>query len=697
MDIKRLLTGMAVALLLVISWNQLILYLGKTHPEWGWSTTQPTTLPAVSPFSPSTQSTPVAQVEMPKATAVTTTGPATTQAASRFAAVPSTQPDRVTLGSAAKSDPAFTMALTVSPRGAGLSDVVLNDFRRTVETQDPYVFQQPYGGVDDDETRSLATRSITIDDSTVDLLGRTWDLVSRTNTSATYRATVTRDGLPAVQVEKTYTLTPRTNDEKTPEGYEVTVAYKVKNLTGAPIAARLDFNGPNAPPRENDRADDRTVVGGYNHEGFAVLNHASITELTKDKPTKDFSTDPDGKPFLWAGIGSVYFNAVVRPDQTQPIQILYAQALGLNLDNPLDQHAMMKFQTNVFTLPAGASATAVSQVFLGPKKRELLNNAYYAAPLIKYDATLVMTSGLCGFCTFTPIINGLYFLLSIFHMVLRDWGLAIICLVFVVRACLHPITKRSQVNMAKMSKMGPEIERLKKKHGDNKDELNKAMMQFYKTQGATPILGCLPMFLQMPIWIALYSSLQSTFELRQSPFLWGLTWIKDLAHPDRLIYFPTAPFQFFFIHLDAINVLPIILGVVSFMQAKVTQAQQPPPSTPEQAQQQKMMKWMTLMLPVILYNGPSGLNLYIMTSSIFGIIESKIVRKHIVEREALEKAGAVIVDSKPDDLPPPGTVRRKGGPTEPEKKPGGIMGWIGELQRKAEEMQKEQMKKGKKK
>src|SRR2546423_4854244 len=107
-------------------------------------------------------------------------------------------------------------------------------------------------------------------------------------------------------------------------------------------------------------------------------------------------------------------------------------------------------------------------------------------------------------------------MLSAFHWVTRDWGLAIICLVIVVRVALHPITKRSTISMQKMGKMGPEIERLKKKYGDNKDELNKAMMQVYKEQGFTPVLGCLPMFLQMPIWIALWQALQTTFELRQA-------------------------------------------------------------------------------------------------------------------------------------------------------------------------------------
>ena len=131
------------------------------------------------------------------------------------------------------------------------------------------------------------------------------------------------------------------------------------------------------------------------------------------------------------------------------------------------------------------------------------------------------------------------------------------------------------------------------------------------------LLGCLPMFIQMPIWIALWSSLQSTFELRLAPFLWGFTWIKDLAQPDHLITFAT-PFSFFFLHIDGINILPILLAVVFYLQQKI-QPQQPA-TTPEQQQQQKMMKWMmVLMFPLMLYSGPAGLNLYILTSTTIGI------------------------------------------------------------------------------
>ena len=147
--------------------------------------------------------------------------------------------------------------------------------------------------------------------------------------------------------------------------------------------------------------------------------------------------------------------------------------------------------------------------------------------------------------------------------------------------------------------------------------------------------------------------------------------------------------------IDAINVLPVIMGVVSFMQAKIMQAQQPPATTPEQETQKKMMVWMSLLLPVFLYNGPSGLNLYIMTSTFIGIIESKIVRDHIKQREEAEKAGRVIVDAGKKF----GRGGGDSGPIGAAKKPqkpggGGLMGWLAELQSRAEQIRREADKRG---
>jgi YidC/Oxa1 family membrane protein insertase len=239
------------------------------------------------------------------------------------------------------------------------------------------------------------------------------------------------------------------------------------------------------------------------------------------------------------------------------------------------------------------------------------------------------------------------------------------------------------MSMSKLSKFGPEIERLKQKYGDDKEALNREMMSFTKEHGVTSgLMGCLPMLLQMPIWIALWSSLQSTFELRHASFLWGFTWIKDLAQPDRLIYFPDHAIRFWYLHLDSINILPILMAVVFWIQQKLSP--KPPTMTDEQAMQYKMMQYMSLLFPLFLYNGPSGLNLYILTSTSIGIIESKRIRDHIKQREEAEKAGKVIVDAKPT------RASKRLDRTEPQpKKKGGFMGFLADLQKKAQDLQRE--------
>src|SRR6266513_4270951 len=235
--------------------------------------------------------------------------------------------------------------------------------------------------------------------------------------------------------------------------------------------------------------------------------------------------------------------------------------------------------------------------------------------------------------------------------------------------------------MAGMSKLGPEIKLIQERHKDDKEAMNREMMAFYKEHGVSNFLGCLPMFLQMPIWIALWSSLQSTFELRHASFLWGFTWIKDLSQPDRLVAF-SHPYTWWMLHVDAISLLPILMGVVFWIQQKMSP--KPPTMTPEQEQQYKIMQWMSLLFPLVLYNGPSGLNLYILTSTAIGIVESKRIRAHIKQREEAEKSGKIIVDAKPT------RASKKLGRMEDEKaaKPGCVMGWLAELQKKAGEVRR---------
>jgi YidC/Oxa1 family membrane protein insertase len=670
MEARRLVIGMALAMAIVFLWPTMFTFIGKqlgydmSPPKVVDSTTQPSTQESSAPTTASSQN-------------ASTTSPAST---ALLHAIPSTQPAEVQIGSSAEKDKVYKMALSISPMGAGLNSVILNEFKSTPQGSEPYIFNQPYSQ-GDSTTRAFATQSITINNTTVDLQNVEWTLENRESNRAAYSIVVSDISGPVARVHKIFEVLPATDPGG---GYQTLLTQKIENLTDHPLSVRMDFNGPTQPPRESDRGGDRQVLAGYLQKGMIEIAHDMIETFSKDKPPKEYSKDKEGDPMMWVGEASIYFQSILRPipltdPSSAPDYLKTVSAQVVNPDSRPEEHEIaVTLETTDLNIAAKNSLTLPMQVFFGPRQRKLLNSDYYASFPLSYNKTLVLTSGFCGFCTFQWLIDVLVWLLRAFHVVTRDWGLAIIALVILVRVLLHPITKRSQVSMSKMSKMGPEMEKLKKKYGDNKDELNKAMMGFYKEQGVTPILGCLPMFLQTPIWIALWQALQTTFELRHAPFLWGFTWIHDLSKPDHLITFAHPIPLVFGYTISAINLLPLLLAVVFFIQGKM----QPKPAalTKEQEQQQKMMQWMTLLFPLMLYTGPSGLNLYIFTSTTIGIFESRIVRQHIKDREEAEKAGRVIVDA--------GAKFKGGGKKLPaeQTKPSGLMGWVSRLQERAEQI-----------
>jgi len=221
----------------------------------------------------------------------------------------------------------------------------------------------------------------------------------------------------------------------------------------------------------------------------------------------------------------------------------------------------------------------------------------------------------------------------------------IVILVLLMRLILHPITKYSQVSMHKMSKLAPRAEEIKKKYASNKAEMNKKLMELYREQGASPIIGMLPMFIQMPIWIALWSAINTSIDLRGAPFL--PVWITDLSAPDALISWPALTIPLLGWTLSSLNLLPILMGVAFYLQQKLMPMQTAAPTNPQMAQQQKMMMIMLpIIMPLALYNGPSGVNLYIMASTFAGVIEQYAIRKHIQDREEQEAKGTVPVTSK---------------------------------------------------
>ena len=687
MDTKRLVIVMVVSMALIFGWQYGNFLLRKAHPEWypqPTATDQPAgTGSATAPAPP-----------------VATTQQAVPTPPAGGLRVVGGNPSTVLLGfnkyDTKHEHANFPVALEVNSLGASLDAATLNQYKRNARVEEPYVFQTPYANLTQPIARAFITRTIYVNGQALDLSAVHWRQAEKSDTKATYTVDVFPPGSDRpITVNKSFEI--REASKHPGLGYEVALSHSVVNTSGQSHRVKLAFNGPNIPTIEGLR-EVPEIVAGFNSDPARNKEVVLKNKTAGGFKANADSTDIDAlneSPILWAGSMSAYFDAIVRPAIVNGKPVNLGDVRAVAIAPPGEAHEAfvnLFFETQELTTGDQPLAFPM-EVYLGPRGRFILDKGeYFPAFPLQYDKTLVLTGGWCGICTWTWLINVLVWMLSMFQLGLRDWGLAIMALVIVVRLALHPITKKSQVSMAKMGKLAPEMERLKQKYKDDKEGMNRAMMQLYKEQGFIPILGCLPIVLQMPIWIALWAALQSTFELRHAPFLWNMTWIKDLSQPDRLIAF--EPFKLPILGIvmgpiDGLNILPILLGFVFYVSAKLQP--KPPTMTPEQEQQQKMMLvMMPLLFPLMLYSGPSGLNLYILTSTAIGIWESKRVRAHIKAQEEREKAGPVIVDAPARKG---GKEPAKTGAAKPAKAAGGLAGWLANLQQRAEELRREADKK----
>lgn len=672
MDNKRLMIGMLLALAIMLGWNFFTMTMAK---KYNWDLGQ---RPAAPVEAVQTQPT-------PQTASATPSGDQRADK-SQYHVVVTSAGQSALLGSTTMSDKQWALGVQTQPQGAAISSVTLNQFRKDVNPEDgPYVFQhKPELG-----SASMATLWAKINGQRVDLSDAAWELLpgDPATGTLTYALTIA-DQKPVVRILKTLTVQKRDSKGM---GYEVPIRHRIENLGETSVEVQLGIAGPTTPPRETERGPDLLVVGGYNKNpdyptaGDITTKTWGIEQLKGEKQTTDLTLGDKNRPFIWAGQTSTYFDALILPQSENYVlsapYLEKVEAKGLlPHEAAAPTGAELIFQTKPLSLEKDGAKEIEFLTFFGPKDRSVITNDYFGVYPRLYQVTLT-TGGSC-FCTIQKLVDVMVGLLRFFHWILRDWGLSIIALVILVRGFMHPLTRKSTESMHKMSKLAPEIERIKTKFKDNADEQQRAMMAFYKEHGAGQVLGCLPMFIQMPIWVALWSALQGTFELRLAPFLWGFTWIHDLAKPDNLIPLPTIDLYFFTIH--GVNILPILMGVFFFVQQKYY-TPKTASVTKEQEQQQKMMQWMmVLMFPLMLYNGPAGLNLYILTSTVVGMLESKWIKDRIKAREAAEAAaGPVIIDA-----PATRGSRRHRDTASPAKPKGRFGMWLERLQKVAEEAQK---------
>ena len=200
------------------------------------------------------------------------------------------------------------------------------------------------------------------------------------------------------------------------------------------------------------------------------------------------------------------------------------------------------------------------------------------------------------------IAKGIYWLLGALHKIIPVWGLCIILISLIVYGAMYPLTFKSMMSMKRMQALQPKIAELREKHKKNPEKLNQEIIELYKVNQVNPVSGCLPLILQMPIFVGLYQVLWRSIYFRGEGFLW----IKDLSMPDHLFKLPVnVPFlgEYF-------NIFPIIMTVIMFAQQKMTMKSMAGGDPDQVAQQKIMAVFFPIFLGFIFYNFASGLNLY---------------------------------------------------------------------------------------
>ncbi len=286
------------------------------------------------------------------------------------------------------------------------------------------------------------------------------------------------------------------------------------------------------------------------------------------------------------------------------------------------------------------------RIYVGPNDEDVLKSSLPSdAADWAQDFTRVYKDTL-GMFSF--IGRAVLWLLHTLNALVSSWGWAIVLMTLCVRLVLFPINRRSQIAMRKhgesMARIKPELDRLKEKMKEKPQEFAAAQMALMKREKVSmlPLGGCLPLFLQIPVFYGLFSGLRASIDLRQAPFLW----VSDLSQPDHLITFPSPvmnPMKWFEMctccvppgmsdTISGLHLLPILMTVAWV--ANSMAMPKPPNETPEQAKQRKMMLFMPFMFGFTMYGYAAGLSLYWLTSSLVGIVESKFIKRQLDRAKA---------------------------------------------------------------
>ena len=447
-----------------------------------------------------------------------------------------------------------------------------------------------------------------------------WTVKSQDKNSVTYQT----DTPERLHIEKTYTLPGEGQDP-----YDVGLAITVRNNAKTPLIADNGFlyTGAAAPLHLRESP----MLGGFywmdrGKYTFKQTTHFSGGMFSKmmgkgQIPHDSFTiSDLD-----WAGVNDQYFTTLIKPEKPAKGDI-WASRFPVVVDGNEEmskkkrlfavEEALSMPKT---TLNPGAETTTRYRIYMGPKElarlkkfkdgRQAIMN-YKQIPVfgwifgwaIKYIAAFLITA--------LVAVKG----------VLGSFGGAIILVTVLIRLLIWPVYAKSARSMKRMSKLTPLMKKIKEKYPDDPQKMNEETMALYRKYGVNPLGGCLPMFIQMPVFLSFYRMLWSAVELRHHSFLW----VDDLAMPDTLFQIPWLDMPF--------NLLPILMAATTFVQMAIT------PQTGDKTQRMIFM-FMPFMFLIICYNFASALALYWTTSNLFSVLQTWLTNR-LPEPELKEVKGS---------------------------------------------------------
>lgn len=373
-----------------------------------------------------------------------------------------------------------------------------------------------------------------------------------------------------LKIEKTFSFRP--------SGFASDVTLRFKNDSDAPIDFQYEFfAGSRIPPRHS--IDEQYIEANffYQENGKPKLRH--IRESKEGKKVES------GVPVEWLSIKDRHFSIILKPAGKDQFSGL-VRGMG-------DHHFSASLVSQKISIPARSETAQEFLVYVGPNE---------------IDELLPLGLGeLVNFGKLDLIGKLLVGALEMIQKVVKNYGVAIIVLTTLLNIVLFPMTRVSYMSMKRMQLIQPQVIKLREQHKKNPEKLNRETMELYKKHKVNPFGGCLPMLLQMPVFIALYVALSKSVILIDASFLW----VKDLSSPDRVF----LPFSIPGLG-NELHVLPLIMVVGMFFQQKFTQIKMEGQDPAMESQQKIMATMMPVVFGFIFYTMPSGLVLYWLTNTV---------------------------------------------------------------------------------